>query len=551
MSIQVITPEGSTITVATGFTAGAAYTLPTATDTVLGGVKIGAGVTIAAGVISVSTNFAPASGISPSAITGTAVVVADLADYAPLSILPPFGEIASHSSSEFAPASLSSGANTIATLGTITAGTWHGSAIADSYISSAATWNAKQSAISFGTGVQTALGVNFGNAGALARFSDITGTNSGTNTGDQDLSALATKAYADALVIGLVDDRGNFDASVNTFPTTGGSGTAGAVLKGDLWTISVLAASGPLNGYPVGCLIRAKQDAPGQTAGNWAITEVGFGYSPENAANKSTSVAADQASDTKYPSVKSLYDWATGLFATIASLAGYVPTTRTVNGSALSADVTIAAITGNAGTATKLATARNIDGQAFDGLVNISVIAPATVAAPSKTTPVDADSFPIQDSAASGVLKQVTFGEILAATITGSSATTGVVEIGTLVLAAGTWDLCVDCIMKNNDAASVDMAIYYAVKSGSATGGLAKVHYRASAGSSAMSTRSSAVGNNDAQYTSCAASGYTAETYFNRGYVTTGCTLAISLQNSASRTVASDATVYVTAARRA
>jgi len=42
------------------------------------------------------------------------------------------------------------GSSTIATLGTVTAGIWHGTAIADTYIASAATWNAKQSALSFG-----------------------------------------------------------------------------------------------------------------------------------------------------------------------------------------------------------------------------------------------------------------------------------------------------------------------------------------------------------------------------------------------------------------
>lgn len=125
------------------------------------------------------------------------------------------------------------------------------------------------------------------------------------------------RAYADSLVMGLVDDRGSFDASINTFPTAGGSGTAGAILKGDLWTISVVAASGPLVGYQVGCLIRALADTPGQTAGNWSVLAVGFGYSPENAANKSTSVTADQSSDIKYPTVKALYDWAVGAFSAI------------------------------------------------------------------------------------------------------------------------------------------------------------------------------------------------------------------------------------------
>jgi len=45
-----------------------------------------------------------------------------------------------------------------------------------------------------------------------------------------------------------------------------------------------------------------------------------LGFTPENAANKSTSVDTDQASNTKFPSVKSVYDWAVGLFATISNL---------------------------------------------------------------------------------------------------------------------------------------------------------------------------------------------------------------------------------------
>lgn len=44
-------------------------------------------------------------------------------------------------------------------------------------------------------------------------------------------------------------------------------------------------------------------------------------YTPEDVANKSTSVTTDQASNTKYPSVKAVYDWAVGLFATISNLA--------------------------------------------------------------------------------------------------------------------------------------------------------------------------------------------------------------------------------------
>ncbi len=64
--------------------------------------------------------------------------------------------------------------------------------------------------------------------------------------------------------------------------------------------------------------------------------------------------------------------------------------------------------------APKLQTARNIDGQAFDGTAAITVIAPGTHAATSKATPVDADELPLVDSAASNVLKKLTWANLKA-----------------------------------------------------------------------------------------------------------------------------------------
>lgn len=83
---------------------------------------------------------------------------------------------------------------------------------------------------------------------------------------------VAAKAYADTLALGLLDLRGAYDASGNTFPASGGSGTAGAVLKGDLWYISV---AGTLGGVAVniGDAVFATVDTPGQTAGNWEILQ--------------------------------------------------------------------------------------------------------------------------------------------------------------------------------------------------------------------------------------------------------------------------------------
>jgi hypothetical protein len=99
--------------------------------------------------------------------------------------------------------------------------------------------------------------------------------------------SLVDKAYVDNLLVGMLDDRGSYDASVNLFPSTGGSGIAGAILKGDMWYISV---AGTLGGSSVniGDSFRALVDTPGQTSSNWSILEGNIGYVPENVANKST-----------------------------------------------------------------------------------------------------------------------------------------------------------------------------------------------------------------------------------------------------------------------
>jgi len=61
-----------------------------------------------------------------------------------------------------------------------------------------------------------------------------------------------------------------------------------------------------------------------------------------------------------------------------------------------------------------LTTARNIDGQSFNGSNDITVIAPGTHEATGKTTPADADELPLVDSAASNVLKKLTWANLKA-----------------------------------------------------------------------------------------------------------------------------------------
>jgi hypothetical protein len=92
---------------------------------------------------------------------------------------------------------------------------------------------------------------------------------------------------------------------------------------------------------------------------------------------------------------------------------------------------TSSSTTGNAATATALQNIRTIDGVNFDGTANITVVAPATHAAPSKTTPVSADEFPIYDSI-SGLLNKVTFANGIKGT--SPQSITMVANAATLVL---------------------------------------------------------------------------------------------------------------------
>jgi hypothetical protein len=105
----------------------------------------------------------------------------------------------------------------------------------------------------------------------------------------------AVKTYADSLVIGLLDDRGDYNASGNAWPSSGGSGTAGAIMKGDVWRISVAGALGG-SAVSVGDLIRALVDSPGSTASNWSIMD-GASSLPgltHAATSKATPVDADE-----------------------------------------------------------------------------------------------------------------------------------------------------------------------------------------------------------------------------------------------------------------
>ena len=98
-------------------------------------------------------------------------------------------------------------------------------------------------------------------------------------------SQKAVKTYIDSSVTGVLDDRGNWDASGNMFPSTGGSGIGGAILKGDLWFVSVGGILG-ITPVIIGDNFRALVDSPGQIAANWNILNSGLGYIPQDLAEK-------------------------------------------------------------------------------------------------------------------------------------------------------------------------------------------------------------------------------------------------------------------------
>lgn len=155
--------------------------------------------------------------------------------------------------------------------------------------------------VNVGGSVETVNGISPDGNGNVELTPDDIGAE---EAGAAAIAEVNAKAYADTLVIGLLDDRGNYDASGNTFPAAGGSGVAGAILKGDLWTISVAGVLGGV-AVTVGDVVRALTDTPGQTAANWVITENNLGYVPENSANGELTLTN---STIKFPRSSTVYN---------------------------------------------------------------------------------------------------------------------------------------------------------------------------------------------------------------------------------------------------
>jgi hypothetical protein len=121
-------------------------------------------------------------------------------------------------------------------------------------------------------------------------------------------SQKAVKSYVDSMVSGMLDYRGGFDASGIAFPSSGGSGPTGTILKGDMWIVSVAGTMGGV-AVQVGDSVIANTDTPGQSAINWNMLNANISYVPEDAANKSTDTALG-SSDMLYPTQKAVKAYA-------------------------------------------------------------------------------------------------------------------------------------------------------------------------------------------------------------------------------------------------
>lgn len=89
-------------------------------------------------------------------------------------------------------------------------------------------------------------------------------------------SVNAIKTYADGLLVGLLNDRGNYVPSVSSpgaYPSSGGSGTGGAIEKGDIWFIDGVGYLGT-TAVTIGSSVRALVNNPSPTTdSDWDILD--------------------------------------------------------------------------------------------------------------------------------------------------------------------------------------------------------------------------------------------------------------------------------------
>jgi hypothetical protein len=172
--------------------------------------------------------------------------------------------------------------------------------------------NAKQDTLVSGTNIKTVNNTSLLGSGniTIAGGGGTWGSITGTLSNQTDLqTALDGKVDENTAITGATKTKITYDAK--------GLVTAGA----DATTADI--ADSTDKRYVTDAQLVVVGNTSGTNTGDNATNSQysGLAASKEDVANKSTSVTTDQASNTKYPSVKAVYDWAVGVFATIANLA--------------------------------------------------------------------------------------------------------------------------------------------------------------------------------------------------------------------------------------
>lgn len=321
------------------------------------------------------------------------------------------------------------GQATITTLGTIGTGVWQGTVVGVGYGGTGLTSYATGDTL-YASAANTVSKLS-GNTTATRKFLRQTGTGSASQAPAWD-TIVAADVPASALT--KTDDT-NVTLALGGTPATALLQATNITVG---WTGSLAASRGGtgFSSFAVGDLLYADTTSTLAKLADVAVNNVlisggvgsafSWGKVSNSALSNSTISGVALGSNlgtltfgTHLASGGSSYNGSAGVTITSdATAANTASTIMARDGSGQVAATTFTgALAGNASTATSaatLTTSRNIDGQAFNGSANITVIAPGTHAASSKTTPVDADELPLVDSAASNVLAKLTWANLKA-----------------------------------------------------------------------------------------------------------------------------------------
>jgi hypothetical protein len=131
------------------------------------------------------------------------------------------------------------GAATIATVGTVTTGTWQATPIADAYISSAATWNAKLGPSTTTAAINDSTNRRYVSDAQLV----VIGNTSGVNTGDQT-SVTGNAGTATKLATARAINGVDFDGTAAITVTAAAGTLTGAALAANITASSLTSAAG-------------------------------------------------------------------------------------------------------------------------------------------------------------------------------------------------------------------------------------------------------------------------------------------------------------------